>query len=107
MAGGTHAKGPMGYLETEYFQPWPGLDLSAPSSRIQPGAAISANGMDIRGGLTLQPAFTQPIGSNYPIVLPTSFGPPFTPTFPPFGQEWTAGLDETILLIANLAGVTY
>lgn len=71
MAGGTHSKTQTGYFETEYFQPWPGIDVSKPASQIEPGACVSATGMVIRGGLTQQPAILAPIGSGYPIILPT------------------------------------
>lgn len=92
MAGGAHRPAGVGNTETDYFQPWAGLDVSKPLSQLPPGAAGVAQGMDIRGGLTSQPAIVSPIGSNYPIVTPVPFG-------------LNLG-DEVISLITNLGGVT-
>jgi hypothetical protein len=88
MGGGLHSKTPTGYFEAESFQPWPGIDVSKPSSQIDPGACVSASGMSIRGGLTNQPAIVAPQGSNYPIVAP-DFAP-----------------GEVLALATNLSGVT-
>ena len=88
MGGGSHSKTPTGYFEAESCQPWPGIDVSNPSSQISPGACISTSGMSIRGALTNQPAIIAPLGSNYPIV-PPAFSP-----------------GEVLALCTNLGGVT-
>lgn len=94
MAGGTHGPARPGNTETDYTQPWVGLDSSKPNSQLTPGAASVAQGMDIRGGLAPQPALVAPIGSTLPIVTPAPFGLSF------------AFSDEDILLITNLNGIT-
>lgn len=87
MAGGTHAKTSTGYLETEYVQPWFGIDASLPASQISPGAAISIIGSIIRGGLTNSPALI-PVQSAASVTLP----------------NFASG--EVPALITNLNGIT-
>jgi hypothetical protein len=46
----------LGYFETDYENPWPGLITNLPSSQIPPGACSACYAMVSRGRLTPQPA---------------------------------------------------
>jgi hypothetical protein len=87
MASGIRGRANPDYSNTEYAQPWGGIDVSKPSSQIEPSCAVSLTGSIIRGGLTNSPTITVP-SSSVPVVLPT------------FGSG------EDALEISNVLGVT-
>ena len=88
MAGGVRGPANPSYSQTEYSQPWGGIDVSKPSSQIDPGSAVSLTGTIIRGGLTNPPAV---------VHLQSSVGV----TGPIFD------VGEFPLLVNNLNGATY
>lgn len=87
MAGGVRGPANPSYSNTEYSQPWGGIDVSKPSSQIDPGSAVSLTGSIIRGGLTNSPTIAPP-QSRVPVSIPNLGG------------------GEVIMLMTNLAGVT-
>ena len=89
MPSGIRGRGNPDYSSTEYAQPWGGIDVSKPSSQIEPSCCVSLNGAIIRGGLTTGPNFiTPPVGVSGTTVPPA------------------LSVGEVICLISNLQGYT-
>src|SRR6202042_1642464 len=89
MPSGIRGRANPDYTNTEYAQPWGGIDVSKPASQIEPSCAVSLTGSIIRGGLTNSPTIVTPFSASATVT---------PPTFPNIGEH--------ILLITNLLGVT-
>jgi len=87
MAGGVRGPTNPSYSQTEYSQPWGGIDVSKPSSQIDPGSAVSLTGTIIRGGLTGSPNIAH-VTSSVPVTV----------------SAFESG--ELVMLMSNLMGVS-